>query len=357
MALYKRTLRSGNTVWYISYQDIDGKWKRESTGTQNRKVAKKIYQEKQDKLALIRKGVSEPVCEDNKKISEFQTEHEEYLIANSRSYKTIELYRYAFKGLVEKLGDVTLNEITAKELEFWKGKALEVLSPSSLSMYQRSLKAAFNVAVKWEYLKANPFLKVDTIQAEADSKAPKVFTTKQLSSLFATMKDCFWKNLFMFYFVSGMRRNELLHLEWEDVCFQSKELHIRNKPEKGFMTKTRYERTLPLTKDMEAILRESGIKKSGLIFTGKLYGRLLNEDYVDKKFGQYRDEAGLDKTLHLHNLRHTFATRRLERGASILSVSKLLGHTSVRTTQRYEHTNTQQFRQEAEIDSLSDVLK
>ena len=359
MALYKRTLPSGKEVWYISYRNLDGGWKRESTGVSNNKVAEQIYRKKLEDIALRKRGLIEE--EERAKapsLEKFREEYLDYLKANRRAANTLELNKYAFNNLLKILGNKNIRDVSQRDIEKWKLKCLELLVDTSVNIYQRSLDTAFSVAVRWGYLKKNPFGDVEVVEPESDMEKPKVYSQEQLQRLFGAMdrNNLFWARLFKLYLCSGMRRNELIYLEWEDIDFHKREVRIRNKPHRKFFTKTRYERTIPLTRDMESILKDIGVKESGLIFEGQRSKGVLNEDFVCRKFKKYATKAGIESHLTIHNLRHTFATRRLEKGASLIAISKLLGHTTTRTTQKYEHTEARQFTKEAELDSLEDVL-
>ena len=63
----------------------------------------------------------------------------------------------------------------------------------------------------------------------------------------------------------------------------------------------------------------------------------FNNDYVTKKFKKAVREAELNDKIHFHTLRHSFASRLVQRGASIYVAKELLGHSDVKTTQIYSH--------------------
>ncbi len=368
MALYKRILPSGEIKWYAGYRDLNGAWKRESLGTSNKKHAEKIYKQKMENLTLKKAGYKN---DDEEKIKApllegFKEEIFEHLVMIQRAPKTVEAYRNAFKSFAS-IGNKTISGITSREIERWKQASLETKADSTVSIYMRSLKAAFNISKKWGYIKQNPFADVEMVRTTSDKEAPMIFSKEQLKKLFKVIdqdkrgwsrneqEKKFWSNLFKFYLITGMRRNELIYLEWGDVDFKKRGIHIRNKD--NFQTKTRYERKLPITEEMEKILKEVGPhQKEGYVFKAKRAGGLLNEDYVGRRFKKYLRSAGIDPALHLHNLRHTFATTLVEKRAPIVAVSKLLGHTSLRTTQRYEHTTAEQYRKEAELINLDTLL-
>ena len=70
-------------------------------------------------------------------------------------------------------------------------------------------------------------------------------------------------------------------------------------------------------------------------------GIKLNEDYASKKFKVAVREAGLNDNIHFHTLRHSFASRLIQKGASVFVVKELLGHEDIKTTQIYSHLQTQ----------------
>jgi len=74
---------------------------------------------------------------------------------------------------------------------------------------------------------------------------------------------------------------------------------------------------------------------NGFIFT--VDGKKIAEDLVTHMFKAYVRKADLNPKLHLHSLRHTFATWLVQEGVSIYEVQKLLGHSSISVTQVYSH--------------------
>jgi integrase/recombinase XerC len=157
------------------------------------------------------------------------------------------------------------------------------------------------------------------------------------------------KNLIPIYkllFYTGLRANELLSLHWSNVDLASKIIRIKN--ENGFQTKTHQDKTLPLNEKALAVLISINHKnKNGLIFTRNKIK--LNVDYVSKQFKKAIRETKLNQNLHLHSLRHSFASNLVAKGASLYHVSKLLSHSRISTTEKYSHVNMKELREASEF--------
>ena len=80
-------------------------------------------------------------------------------------------------------------------------------------------------------------------------------------------------------------------------------------------------------------------KENGKAFTG---------DYVSKKFKRACKAAGMDKAIHFHSLRHSFASNLAQKGVSLYVIKELLGHSSISTTEIYSHLN---------MDSLKEAIR
>jgi len=358
MGLRKRFSRDRSTyVWMIDYYDATGQRVRQSANTANRKVAERVLKKKLEEVALQRAGVGRP--EQSKAplitIIQFKKVYEEYLIANQREPSTVDLYCRALETLHEVLGDVLLTEIIPRDIERWKSESLQLRSATSVNIHQRALQSSLNTAKKLGYLKVNPLDSVELIAPSSDNDVPKVFETEQLETIFSAIKEPWLLAMIKTYLYTGMRREECIHLEVDDFDFERLELHIRNKPRLNWKTKTKKNRIIPISTALEEVLL--GMKKDGLfpneglVFHARRAPHgIMNGKWLGRKFKKYVTDCGYGEDLTLHNLRHTFATRLLQRSASLFAVSKLLGHASVKTTERYyAHAIPTDFRREADL--------
>lgn len=88
---------------------------------------------------------------------------------------------------------------------------------------------------------------------------------------------------------------------------------------------------------IKAYIGESASK--GWLFPGQQAGKHLTERSAQKVFDQALARSGVNNTVGIHSLRHSFATHLLESGADSRYIQELLGHASSHTTERYTHVS------------------
>jgi integrase len=125
---------------------------------------------------------------------------------------------------------------------------------------------------------------------------------------------------------TGLRREEALKLRLEHVDLSQNVIFVEK-------TKTGQMRVIPLNRRAKEILIELG---------ENLFSKLNKHD-VTNKFRHYLEQAGLEG-FKLHSLRHTFATRLLSMGVDLYTISRLLGHTDMKTSMIYAKTNVETLR-------------
>lgn len=173
--------------------------------------------------------------------------------------------------------------------------------------------------------------------------APKSLSPLQLALLISTIKnyrsktkvaDFSWlARLIEFNVHVGLRRGELIHLRREHVDVDGRILRVMNTGE--FTTKSSCERTIPLSTRAAEIVQEQFREPVGDGYVFQLGGQKLNHNTLSQYFKRFRKRAGLPAHFNLHSTRHTFATRLAEEGTPAIVIQMLMGHASIKTTERY----------------------
>lgn len=220
-----------------------------------------------------------------------------------------------------------------------KGKPL---SAGTRGRYLSVLKAALNTAVRDGLLAVSP---AGGISVRRDSDPERVFlTVDEVRRLAAT--ECRrpeLKRAFLFACLTGLRFSDVMGLRRSDVSCDGGRTRItfRQKKTKGmvYMDITPQAATLmPKEKD-----------KDGHPFRLDCVKSMIG--YELRKWGK---EAGIDKRIHFHSSRHTFAIMMLELDVDLYTVSKLLGHTDIQTTQIYARILDK--RKRDAVDRIPDIL-
>ncbi len=205
-----------------------------------------------------------------------------------------------------------------------KTKGKKPLSQNSKYSYFGKFKSAIKQAVSDGILKVNP---AETVEHFKQGEPQREFLT--LDELQAIAKEeCeipLLKTAFIFSALTGLRWSDIEKLVWSEVQ-HSKEMgyYIRFRQKK-----TKGAETLPISEQAYSLLGEQG-ENANKIFDGLSYSAWSN-----LKLQQWVMKAGISKTITFHCARHTYATLQLTMGTDIYTVSKLLGHKELRTTQIY----------------------
>ncbi|MDD5016441.1 MAG: site-specific integrase, partial [Atribacterota bacterium] len=133
---------------------------------------------------------------------------------------------------------------------------------------------------------------------------------------------------------TGMRRGELLNLEWRDIDFTRKKIKIRVKED--WEPKTS-ERDIPINDRLvEVLIKHKKQSKGSLVFTDSK-GEKIHKNELRKELIRITKKCGFPDVTKLHSLRHTFASHLVMSGVDLPTVKKLMGHSDIETTMIYSH--------------------
>jgi len=253
------------------------------------------------------------------------------------AYKYLETFtkgNLKFADLNEKF----CNEFKAYLLTTKSNKSSKVtLAQNSAVSYFNKLKATMKQAYKDGYLQTDLNGKVQTIkQAETQRN---FLTIEELNSLVKT--DCqnlLLKRAALFSALTGLRFSDIEKLVWGELEYiEGNGYFIRFKQQK-----TKGVEMMPISEQAYSLLGERK-EPADKVFEGLAYSA-----YSNKHLAQWIGAAGISKDITFHCFRHTFATLQLSKGTDIYTVSKMLGHRELKTTQIYAKIIDQTKREAAD---------
>lgn len=210
------------------------------------------------------------------------------------------------------------------------------LSHNTAVSYYSKFRFALKQAFKDGYLKSDLNHHIEGIKPDETER--QYLTLEELQKLVNT--DCnipMLKQAALFSALTGLRHSDIKKLVWSEVHHSSNEGHyirFRQKKTKGF-------ETLPIPDQAFSLLGERG-KPDEQVFTDLKYSAWHNQH-----LGKWLVKAGIDKNITFHCFRHTYATLQISLGTDLYTVSKMLGHREIKTTQVYAKIIDKQKREAA----------
>lgn len=197
------------------------------------------------------------------------------------------------------------------------------LSRNSKLSYFNKLRACMNQAVEERIIRKNPVLGVERFKEEEGTRM--YLTIDEVKTLAQT--ECEYPNIkraFLFSCLTGLRRSDVLRLTWGDIHKQDDYTRII-----FTQKKTGGLEYLDISAQAAELLGERG-KPNENVFTD-----IHSPSCTNEAIKRWVLRAGIQKEITFHCARHTFAVMMLDLGTDIYTVSKLLGHRELSTTQRY----------------------
>jgi integrase len=258
--------------------------------------------------------------------------------------KSVERNRYHLKVLTKFFGEMSLDEITFSTIHEFKLRRLKTPIKTKFTIRERAvrsvhyelatLRQVFNFAVRERLLNRSPFQDgKGLIRPSDDNKRFVVLSDEEQKRLIANIdaaKYPYLKVIVICCMDAGFRFGELVNLKWKQVDFENETIELFD-----YQTKTSRSRVLPMTKRVKAVLMDWKLKART--------ENVLTVKRIDKTWNTLKLSINRPE-LHLHDLRHVFATRLHKNGVGIATISKLLGHANIQTTQIYINPSSNELR-------------
>lgn len=223
--------------------------------------------------------------------------------------------------------------------------------PKTVKRKIASLKAFFHHMEYKELLNENPFTKLDIRFREA-KLLPKTIPFHSIQTFLSTLyaQKELAKSEYQLYccirdiaviellFATGMRISELCSLKPSDIDFESKNILIYGKGAKERIIQLGNQEVISALVLYQETFK-TDIEVCGYFFVNRLQHRLSDQS-VRFMINRYAQLAGIDQHITPHMFRHSFATLLLEQDVDIRYIQRMLGHSSISTTEIYTHVSS-----------------
>jgi len=233
------------------------------------------------------------------------------------------------------IGHKSLPDITEKDVRLMMTVMSKVNRNVVVNRKLRPLRSFFNEVVDDGHLKASPFKKVKYLRNEKVDIKP--FNQEELVSLLAGFAKKYpaYENFVAFLVFSGCRPNEVVGLKWDKIDWENRKILIREGyvlGEKTLLKTDSSVRDLDMTEPLENLLlqQEKLRGESEYVFVNEFERRICWENFR-QKYHKVLEMQNIP-TRPAYQLRHTFASMAIKNGEDIVWVSRMLGHSNLKTT-------------------------
>jgi site-specific recombinase XerD len=274
-------------------------------------------------------------------LSQFKQEYIAYLIP-TKSPKYISSIKYSFNQFISFVGAIELVKTDKRLIDKFIISSFSKTQRGA-HLFYRTLKAAFNKAIEWNYIESNPFTKVKF--PKLVKSFPTFISEDELLIILSNTPYQYLKDIFTVGFYTGLRLGELINMRWNWIDFFNNQITVKCSDD--FLTKSKKERIIPMSEKVKSILITRfnlGVHQPGEVVFFRIQKRKLHQETISKQFKEVVRYSNLNERIHFHSLRHSFASLLAQKGVSLYIIKELLGHEDLATTQIYSHLQQQNLR-------------
>lgn len=326
--MYKRRFHTKDGIpYHIYYFSItrDGKRKLVSTGSKTLAGAQAFFKEYNPKkdTSLTLTTLQNEALNYSRNLGK---EHH-------RQYKALWSNFIAFTGNVQlkSVSFYTVNNYINHRRKC-TSKIGKPYSPCSINYEIAILKKSFEIAVENGWIEGNPAKRVKKLAIT--ERVPEL-TLQEATALLNELQSLPDKRYYQaskIAFNTGLRRNEVASLKWEQVDLLNSEIHLSNK-----ITKT--PEFVTINEEVREVLSQVEKRIDGFVFN-------ISPNYLYEVFKKAVKKLGLDQRLRFHSIRHTFITQAV----NLLGIHigrELARHSDIKQTERYYHSRKEEIKERA----------
>ena len=380
---------SGSASYVLGYRNKAGQSRRYTIGKVGQITAKQARSIAQKQKLEIANG-QDP--NEEKRLARKQAEKRKKstfkAFFENRYRKYVETHHKQPAGAIARLekfvdrwGNIPLSEINFRLLNDYRTERKNNgIASSTINRELTIVRGMFRLAMEENVIQSNPFKNLknlridrnpitrfledeeeDRLIEELKHRQQEIFQNRENGNEWRKERNYELKHDFSNYeyvnyllplvliaLKTGMRRMELLSLEWSDVYLHVQEPYLQIKGENA---KSSQSRTIPLNKQAAEILNEwkrfcdDSPIESEMVFPNPVSGEPMTE--IGSAWNRVLEKAKIYK-FRFHDLRHTFASKLARKGVDLYRISKLLGHADITMTLRYAHLSLGHLRSAVE---------
>jgi integrase/recombinase XerD len=223
-------------------------------------------------------------------------------------------------------------EVTEDDVKSFMAAKLTDQASSTIIVFLSALRFAYSNLLKRD-------VTLGIKRPKRERRIPAVLTKDEVIKLFSALPNKKSKLMISMIYACGFRISELLNLKTTDLNFEEMTGYVRQ-------AKGKKDRVFNIPQFLLKLLKKQVLNqqenKQEYLFTGP-NGKLTDRN-LQKIVRIATKRAGIEKEVHPHTLRHSFATHLLENGIDIRKIQELLGHADLSTTQIYTHISTEELK-------------
>ena len=324
--------------WIIDFYDTKGKrrWITLPKGSTKRRAKEKL-REIEDQ---IKSGVYMP----KNKMPLFKGVANDWIEIKRPDIRpsTLEMYQGHIRNHFSDFADIPIDRISTAKIErFISKRRIAGMNINTLRKLIVSFNQIFKYAVRHKYISENPVTNAERPKRQQHDKKPeiKVLNPEQINLLLDAVDDPKYKTFFMLAIMSGARQGELLGLKWSDVYWDDNQIHIqrsfnhnRLQLPKTESSNRRIDSGPAMMSELKHWRLQSFFSADDHFIFPNLVGKPMCQSHMlSRHFFLSLERAGLHR-IRFHDLRHTYASLKIEQGENLVYISKQMGHSSTTVT-------------------------
>jgi integrase len=319
--IYKR-----GKIYWICYKGLDDKIYRESSGSSK-------FSDADELLTKRKRSVHEGKAPEPKKIKNYSFRElaEEYLLWINGRHSSATVKSYIIKELVDRFGNLPLRKFSTAIVEQFQTDLINKgLKNSTSNKKLNVLKAMFTKAVDWEMVEEHILKLTRKVKLQPEDKRLRFISIEECQELIKACESHL-RPIVITALNTGLRKEEILSLQWD------KHIDLKH----GFImldkTKNHERREIPINDTLRSTLRSIFIRRRTDV-PYVFYSPKTDKRYksIKRSFASALRRSKI-QDFKFHDCRHTFASHLVMAGADLTTVSRLLGHKSLKMTLRYAH--------------------